>query len=525
VAGTDTVTFTVPIGCEDAYEPDDSRAEATTVVPPGTTRHNFHDEGDTDWVRFWGYEGITYTIETRNLAESGIQRVDTKLILYWWDGSNLVKLDDDDDGGDEPFASKIIWPITTTGWYYVNVGRFTGSLSLWGCDAYYDLRISGPPAHAYLPVILKEHPPAPPPPPPPPPPGPCYPLVETSITVGNDPRGVAYNEDDDLIYVANYGDDTVSVINGVTYSVTQVIAGVVGANGVAYDSDHRLVYVTNQSIDALTIISATTNTIVETIPVGDQPHGVAYNPTSHKIYVANYGGNSVTIIDANTMTTTATISGLSEPAHIAANPVSNKVYVSNHGNGTVTVIRGTDDTVRATVSLLSSGPYGIAADTWRNLIYVVSIDVPDLDAPNLVTIDGATDQVKSDQWGRVNIHKSDDSLVPLRVIAVHPYLGPPAGGGHLYITSSSRDMAGDGSHGTDQLLMSRKGWPEGFNKPNPLDVGRWPEEGVAVDLANNRVFVTARDVNRLTVIRDTGDHSQLCAEAFALDGYIIVPVP
>jgi YVTN family beta-propeller protein len=256
---------------------------------------------------------------------------------------------------------------------------------------------------------------------------------------------------------------------------------------------------------------------------------VAYNPTSHKIYVANYGGNSVTIIDANTMTTTATISGLSEPAHVAANPVSNKVYVSNHGNGTVTVIRGTDDTEPpgSPISLGSSGPYGIAADTWRNLIYVVSITVPDGDAPNLVTIDGATDQVKPDQWGHTAIKKGDGSLVPLRVIAVHPYLGPPDGGGHLYITSSSGDVAGDGSHGTDQLLMSRKGWPEGFNIPNPLDVGGRPEEGVAVDLDNSRVFVTARDDNRLTVIQDTGDHSQLCSDigAFALDGYIIVPVP
>jgi YVTN family beta-propeller protein len=524
VAGTDTVTFIVPEGCEDDYEPDDSRAEATIVTPPNTTHHNFHDDGDVDWVGFWGTAGITYTIETLNLTTSPTTKVDTELDLYSWDGSTLTWLATHDDR-DWPsdLSSIITWVVTTDGWYYVAAGRFTGSD--YGCDTYYDLRITGPPAYVYLPIILKNHPPPPPTPIPSPPSGPCYPLVETSITVGNDPRGVAYNGDDDLIYVANNGDGTVSVINGETYSVTKVITSVVGANGVAYDSDHGLVYVTNQSIDALTVISATTNSIVETIPVGDQPHGVAYNPTSHKIYVANYGGNSVTIVDANTMTTTETISGLSEPAHVAANPVSNKVYVSNHGNGTVTVIRGSDDAVLATVSLGSSGPYGIAADTQRNLIYVVSISVPNLDAPNLVTIDGVTDQVKSDQWGKVNIHKSDDSLVPLRVIAVHPYLGLSAGGGHLYITSSSGDVAGDGSHGTDQLLMSRKGWPEGFNKPNPLDVGRRPEEGIAVDLVNNRVFVTARDVNRLTVIKDTGDHSQLCSEAFALDGYVIEPVP
>lgn len=540
VAGTDTVNFTVPGGCGDTYEQkDDSWAGATIVTPPNTTRHNFDDDGDVDWVGFQGIAGITYTIETLNLTTSPTTEVDTELDLYSWNGSTLTWLatHDDRDWPDD-LSSIITWVVTTDGWYYVAAGRFTGSD--YGCDAYYDLHISGPPAHVYLPIILKNHPPLCPTPTPTatptggptatptPAPGPCYPLVERSITVGNDPRGVAYNDDDNLIYVANNGDGTVSVINGVTYGVTKVITGVVGANGVAYDSDHGLVYVTNQSIDTLTVISATTNTIVKTIPVGDQPNGVAYNPTSHKVYVANYAGNSVTIIDANTMTTTNTITGLSEPAHIAVNPVTNKVYVSNHGNGRVTVIHGTYDTVLTTVPLInSSRPYGIAADTQRNLIYVVSIYVHDLDAANLVTIDGATDpdQVKSNIWGRVNIHKTNDSLVPLRVIAVHPYLGPSAGGGHLYITSSSGDVAGDGSHGTDQLLMSRKGWPEGFNKPNPLDVGRRPEEGIAVDLDHNRVFVTARDVNRLTVIKDTGDHSQLCSEAFTLDGYVIEPVP
>jgi YVTN family beta-propeller protein len=530
--------FILSTECGDAYEPDNDFTTAVTVTVPSFTSHNFDVAYDTDWVVFSGTAGITYTIKTMNLAISGTKYVDTKLVFYWWDGSGLVHLATRDDNGDEPYADEIIWPITTTGWYYVNVGHVEGSWSFSGCDAYYDLRITGPPVYVYLPIILKNHLPPPPtctptattspptPGPPPPASGPCYPLVERTIPVGNDPRGVAYNGDDNLIYVANCGDDTVSVINGVTYSVTKVITGVVGANGVAYDSNHGLVYVTNQSIDTLTVISATTNTIVETTPVGDQPHGVAYNPTVNKIYVANYGGNSVTVLDGDTraLITTVTVPGETEPAHIAVNPVTNKAYVTYHGSDKVGVIDGDTNNI-CIIDIYSSGPYGIAADTQRNLIYVVSIDVPNLDAPNLVTIDGFTDLVKSDQWGRVNIHKSDDSLVPLRVIAVHPELGPSAGGGHLYITSSSGDVAGDGSHGTDQMLMSRKGWPEGFNKPNPLDVGRRPEEGIAVDLANNRVFVTARDDNWLTVIKDTDDHNQLCSEAFALDGYVIEPVP
>ena len=137
------VEFTNPptaVGaCEDAYEPDNDYPTATTVTVPSFTSHNFHISGDHDWVRFWGTEGITYTIQTMNLAISGTQRVDTEMALYWWDGSDLVELAI--DGSGPGLASLIVWPSTTTGWYYVNVGHVEAAWSFSGCDATYDLSI------------------------------------------------------------------------------------------------------------------------------------------------------------------------------------------------------------------------------------------------------------------------------------------------------------------------------------------------------------------------------------------------
>jgi len=510
VAGTDTVTFIVPEGCEDDYEPDDSRAEATIVAPPNTTHHNFHDDGDVDWVGFWGTAGITYTIETLNLTTNPTTKVDTELDLYSWDGSTLTWLATHDDR-DWPsdLSSIITWVVTTDGWYYVAAGRFTGSD--YGCDTYYDLRITGPPAHVYLPIILKNHPPLPPTPtpgPPPPTSGPCYPLVETSITVGNDPRGVAYNSDDDLIYVANYGDGTVSVINGVSYDVTKVITGVVGANGVAYDSDHRLVYVTNQSIDALTVISATTNTIVETISVGDQPNGVAYNPTVNKIYVANYGGNSVTVLDGDTraLITTVAVPGETEPAHIAVNPVTNKAYVTYHGSGRVGAIDGGTNDIQI-IDIYSAGPYGITVDTVRHLIYVATID-----SHRIVAIDGVSDTY----LGWAEFHKDQDPAqpAPLRVIAVNPDLGST---GHLYATTVAED--GD----FDLFFAIPKGWQGAafppFERPYAIDVGNNPREGIAVNLSNDQVYVTARGSDKLTILQDG---LPPCLWNFALDFTVTV---
>ena len=127
--------------CEDAYESDNDYTAATTVTVPSLTSHSFHDADDKDWVVFSGTAGTTYTIKTMNLAISGTKYVDTKLVFYWWDGSDLVQLAFNDDDGDEPFADKIVWPITTTGWYYVNVGHVEGSWSFSGCGATYDLSI------------------------------------------------------------------------------------------------------------------------------------------------------------------------------------------------------------------------------------------------------------------------------------------------------------------------------------------------------------------------------------------------
>jgi YVTN family beta-propeller protein len=314
---------------------------------------------------------------------------------------------------------------------------------------------------------------------------------------------VAYNDDDDLIYVANNGDGTVSVINGETYSVTKVITGVVGANGVAYDSDHGLVYVTKHGPNELAVIDASTNAVSETVSVGNGPNGVAYNPEVDKIYVANYNSNTVTILDGDTraLITTLTVPGETEPAHIAVNPLTNKVYVTYHGSGRVGVIDGDTNAIRM-IDIFSAGPYGIAVDTVRNLIYVATID------SNRIVAIGELDGVPDKYLGWAEFSKDQDPAqpAPLRVIAVNPNLGTS---GHLYATT----IADDG--GFDRFFAIPKGWDEYFERPYAIDVGNNPREGIAVNLRNNQVYVTALGSdNRLTILEDGVPP---CLWNFALD--------
>jgi YVTN family beta-propeller protein len=850
VMGTTTVTFTLAIDCEDIYEPDDSRTQATIVTPPSTTRHNLHDGGDVDWVGFWGSAGITYTIETLNLTTSPTTQVNTELHLYSWHDNTLTWLAQHNDREwPSDLSSVITWVVTTDGWYYVVAGRFTGTD--YGCDAYYDLRISGPPVHVYLPLILKNYPPGPPccpmvettvdvddmpwgmaintaanhiyvanhnddsisvidggtnsvietidlsgygsgpngiayhpsgflyvslagsakvaiinassglvertvnvgtnpagvavnpltdqvyvanfgdastatdtvsvisgttvvgaigvgdapsqiavnpntnrifvtnhghgtnygeegssvsvidgntddviktiplvtgspptpgqgphgiavnpdtnkiyvavidshqvvviddnnldapptyiappfgvpiwmvavnpdlnrvyavgcnemginkvfvldgatntwlpcdldvgthpkqgvafnpetdwlyvsnegsdnvsviwtcsasepppsptptpPPPTPPPSGPgdCYPWVVTPINVGDEPRGVASSNDaDDLIYVANYGHGTVSVIDGVTYDVIQVITDVAGANGVAYDGHHNLVYVTMHDSAQLAVIDASTNTVSETVSVGNGPNGVAYNSNADKIYVANYIGDTVTILDGGTraLLTTLAVSGHTEPAHIAVNPLTNKVYVTYHGSGHVGVIDGDTDAI-SMINIWSAGPYGITVDTVRNFIYVAT-----LDSHRIVAI-GEKDGLPDQYLGWAEFHKDQDppQPAPMRVIAVNPDLGST---GHLYATTTAEDG------GFDRFFAIPKGWQGApfppFERPYAIDVGNNPREGIAVNLLNDRVYVTARGSDKLTILQDG---LPPCLWNFALDFTVTV---
>jgi len=122
-------------GGEDEYEPDDVYGQATWItVNGGAQAHNFHDEGDYDWVRFTASEGHNYVIETFNLAA----RCDTLVHLYDTDGTTLIMQDDDGGGGR---ASRIAWTAGSGGTYFVRVKH--RSSSEYGESTEYDLRVTG----------------------------------------------------------------------------------------------------------------------------------------------------------------------------------------------------------------------------------------------------------------------------------------------------------------------------------------------------------------------------------------------
>jgi YVTN family beta-propeller protein len=199
--------------------------------------------------------------------------------------------------------------------------------------------------------------------------------VVATITVGNQPSGVAVTPDGTKVYVVNQG-GTVSVI--ATASNTVVATVTVGANpsGVAVTPDGTKVYVVNTGYggsSTVSVIATASNTVVGSpIPVGFFPRGIAITPDGTKVYVTNQSDGTVSVIVTatnNVVGSQITVEKL--PLGVAVTPDGTKVYVANRGSGTVSAIATATNAVVATIPV-GGNPYGIAVTPDGTNVYVTT---------------------------------------------------------------------------------------------------------------------------------------------------------
>jgi YVTN family beta-propeller protein len=327
----------------------------------------------------------------------------------------------------------------------------------------------------------------------------CYPALWLEPTVGHTPHGVAVDGVGHRLFVANHDDNTLSILSTQTYQPLGTVAVGNGPNGVAYHPGKGLVYVANGEDKSVSVVRVSDQIQIRKIPVGTEPSGVAVDVAHSLVYVANYRDGTVSVIDADTNKVARTLTVGAEPSMIAVHQGRSKAFVALHGSAALAVI---DSAGQVTVvDLNSSGPYGVAVDEDRDLVYVATIDTR-----RIVAVDAATDNFLG--WTEIQ-RTPGGELVPLRQIAVNPKIGSS---GHLFVTTAGADGGGN------QVLMLPKGWAEGLARPRALPLNE-PREGIAVDPDSRLVFVPSRADDRVAVVLD-GEPA--CATSFsAVDEYQI----
>ena len=195
-----------------------------------------------------------------------------------------------------------------------------------------------------------------------------------AVPVGTNPRGVAF--DGEHIWVANSGDNSVSKIDIATNAVVATVSVGDNPRGVAFDGTH--IWVINFNDNSVSKIDIATNAVVETVHVGEKPRGVAFDGVH--IWVANFNGNSVSKVDIHTNEVVATVSVGEKPRRVVFDGAH--IWATNSGDNNLSKIDIVTDAVVATVSVGIS-PRGVAFDGTH--IWIVNSDDNSISKMDIVT--------------------------------------------------------------------------------------------------------------------------------------------
>lgn len=189
------------------------------------------------------------------------------------------------------------------------------------------------------------------------------------------------------VYVANEGDNTISVYSPVTQSITATITQANGLNlnpvAMVASSDGNYVFVVTQgngsSAGTLDIITTSNDAVAASVPIGVGPTAITLDTFLNRLYVANTGDNTVTVFDATNVAigvnpairTLATVNVGASPVSVAALPNGLSFYVANSGSNDVSVVSSNSFSVVATVPV-GQNPVFVATEPTSTKVYTAN---------------------------------------------------------------------------------------------------------------------------------------------------------
>ena len=249
--------------------------------------------------------------------------------------------------------------------------------------------------------------------------------VVATISIGGDTgkgagqrfsRYIAVNEATNTIYVTDYLEDRLVVIDGITHAVSEIPVGPSPAQ-IAVNEKTNKIFVVDEEEDVLYFIDGTTQTIL--IRLNLPYRGVGYsklkvNERLNRVYLVQRDNNVLISITPSNYSIYRIITLTARPSgEIAINETSGKIYLPLR-NATIDVVRDTKSEVtNIATSITDSEVMGIAIDESRNLIYATQYLWPM--QGKVVVIDGETNtEVKTidvGDWPRFIAVNEDTNML------------------------------------------------------------------------------------------------------------------
>jgi YVTN family beta-propeller protein/cysteine-rich repeat protein len=193
--------------------------------------------------------------------------------------------------------------------------------------------------------------------------------VSGTVAVGDGPWGVAVHPRGTELWITNRAGRSVSVIDLATRTVTATIAVGRVPLGIAFDSGGTRAYVASYGDDRVDVIDTATRTVVARFRVDRGPSSLILDPAGQTLYVASFGADTLSALDPASGRLLAHMRTPHKPLHLAIDADRGRLYVSNFGDGSLSVIGLVSRTVLTTVRV-GRKPFGVAVDAERARAWV-----------------------------------------------------------------------------------------------------------------------------------------------------------
>jgi YVTN family beta-propeller protein len=308
------------------------------------------------------------------------------------------------------------------------------------------------------------------------------------IKVGNIPIDLDFDLKLNKIYVANNGDNTVSVIDGTNYDLIKNIPVGKSPNSIVYNPNDNKVYVTNKGDKTVSVINCSFDMVVSIFGVGNNPTSININIDQNILYVVNNLDYELTAVDkGNNLRSHPLMKNLvnlfmgNQPSELNINkiPVSGHpsaitldygnntdnrmLYVTNTDSDTISVIDGTKKEVIEQFKV-GHKPTGIDINNENGRVYVsnsMSNTVSLIDSENKLIKNIPTK-------GKYPTGLAVDEKTNL-----------------VYVANTDSD--------TVSVIDGKT------NKVKSIQVGNGPT-GIAIDSKNNLVYVTNYNDDTISII-------------------------
>ncbi len=201
--------------------------------------------------------------------------------------------------------------------------------------------------------------------------------------------GLAFSEDDQLLYVSAGYDNRINVYSTKDDRLTMkdsILLGKpwpvkIGPAGIAINSKKHLVYTVTRDDSSLYIMNTDDKSILHQIKLGAEAYGCILSPDHTILYVSLWGGDQVLKIDASNGKIIARQPVGDNPNEIILNKKGDRLFVANANDNSVSVIRTSDmktiETLNAALyadAVPGSTTNGLALSADEERLYIANAD-------------------------------------------------------------------------------------------------------------------------------------------------------